>query len=162
MKVKSESEVPQSCLTLCDPMDCSLPGSSVPTVPTVKQYCGTNSTSVKQYQQYQLCILLPLPQSHGVFQARVLEWVAISFSRDLPDPGIEPGFPTLQADTLPSELPGKAHKNNRLYFIQSIHVGTFNFYKYFWNQKQYEVTLIIPIHDELKDFYWKKKCHPTT
>ena len=28
MKVKSESEVPQSCPTLCDPMDCSLPGSS--------------------------------------------------------------------------------------------------------------------------------------
>ena len=29
MKVKSESEVPQSCLTLSNPMDCSLPGSSV-------------------------------------------------------------------------------------------------------------------------------------
>ena len=29
MKVRSESEVAQSCLTLCDPMDCSLPGSSV-------------------------------------------------------------------------------------------------------------------------------------
>ena len=29
MKVKSESEVVQSCLTLCDPMDCSLPGSSI-------------------------------------------------------------------------------------------------------------------------------------
>ena len=28
MKVKSESEVTQSCPTLCDPMDCSLPGSS--------------------------------------------------------------------------------------------------------------------------------------
>ena len=46
MKVKSESEVAQSCLTLSDPMDCSLPGSSV----------------------------------HGIFQARVLEWVAIAFS----------------------------------------------------------------------------------
>ena len=30
MKVKSESEVPRSCLTLCDPMDCSPPGSPVP------------------------------------------------------------------------------------------------------------------------------------
>ena len=29
MKVKSESEVAQSCLTLCDPMDCSQPGSSI-------------------------------------------------------------------------------------------------------------------------------------
>ena len=46
MRVKSESEVTQSCLTRHDPMDCSLPGSSV----------------------------------HGIFQARVLEWGAISFS----------------------------------------------------------------------------------
>ena len=40
--------VAQSCLTLCDPVDCSLQGSPV----------------------------------HGIFQARVLEWVAISFSRE--------------------------------------------------------------------------------
>ena len=46
MKVKSESEVAQSCLILRDPMDCSLPDSSI----------------------------------HGIFQARVLEWVAIAFS----------------------------------------------------------------------------------
>ena len=44
---------------------------------------------------------------HGIFQARVLEWVAISFSRDLPDPGIEPRSPALQADALLSEPPGK-------------------------------------------------------
>ena len=44
---ESESEVAQSCRTLCDPTDCSLPGSPV----------------------------------HGIFQTRVLEWVAISFSR---------------------------------------------------------------------------------
>ena len=49
MKVKSESEVAQSCPTLRDPMDYSLPGSSV----------------------------------HGIFQARVLEWVAIAFSIQL-------------------------------------------------------------------------------
>ena len=54
-----KSEVTQSCSTLSDPMDCSLPGSSV----------------------------------YGIFQARVLEWVAISFSRSLPNPGIEPGSP---------------------------------------------------------------------
>jgi len=34
---------------------------------------------------------------HGILQARILEWVAISFSGDLPDPGIEPGCPALQA-----------------------------------------------------------------
>ena len=47
MKEKSEREVAQSCLTLSDPMDYSLPGSSI----------------------------------HGIFQARVLEWGAIAFSR---------------------------------------------------------------------------------
>ena len=50
MKVKSKREVAQSCLTPSNPMDCSLPGSSVP----------------------------------GIFQARVLEWVAIAFSDDQP------------------------------------------------------------------------------
>ena len=48
--------VTQLCLTLCNPMDCSLPGSSV----------------------------------HRIFQARILEWVAISFSGDLPDKGSKP------------------------------------------------------------------------
>ena len=47
MKVKSENEVAQSCPTLNDPMDCSLPRSSV----------------------------------HRIFQARVLEWGAIAFSK---------------------------------------------------------------------------------
>ena len=46
MKMKSESEVAQSCLTPSYLMDCGLSGSSI----------------------------------HGIFQARVLEWVAIAFS----------------------------------------------------------------------------------
>ena len=53
MKKKYWSKVAQSCLILCDPMDCSLTGSSV----------------------------------HGIFQARILEWVAISFSRRSSQPG---------------------------------------------------------------------------
>ena len=44
---------------------------------------------------------------HGILQARILEWVAISFSRDLPNPGIVPGSPALQADALLSKPPGK-------------------------------------------------------
>ena len=47
-----ESLVAQSCLTLCDPMDCSLPGPSV----------------------------------HGILQARILEWVAMPFSRESSQP----------------------------------------------------------------------------
>ena len=44
---------------------------------------------------------------HGIFQARVPQWVAIPSLGDLPDPGMEPGSPTLQADALPLEPPGK-------------------------------------------------------
>ena len=52
---------------LCDPMDCSLPGSSV----------------------------------HEISQARILEWVAMPSSRDLPHPGIKPGSPSFLVDSLP-------------------------------------------------------------
>ena len=44
---------------------------------------------------------------YGILQARVLEWVAIPFSGDLPDQGIEPRSPALQEDSLLSEPPGK-------------------------------------------------------
>ena len=44
---------------------------------------------------------------HGILQARTLEWVVIPFSRELPNPGKKPGSPALQADSLPSEPPGK-------------------------------------------------------
>ena len=70
MKVKVS--VAQSSRTVCDPMCCSPPGSSV----------------------------------HGILQARILEWVAIPFSRGSPDPGVKPGSPALQADSLPSEPQG--------------------------------------------------------
>ena len=76
-KLKSESEVAQLCPTLSDPMDCSLPGSSV----------------------------------HGIFQARVLEWVAIAFSIPspwgLPNSGIKHRSSALQVDSLPVEPQGK-------------------------------------------------------
>ena len=75
LNYKAHVLVAQSCLSLCDPMNYSLPGSSV----------------------------------HGIFQARRLEWVAISFSRgDLPDSRVEPGSPALQSDALLSEPSGEA------------------------------------------------------
>ena len=67
---QKEGKVAQSYLTLCDPMNCSPPGSSI----------------------------------HGILQARVLEWVAIPFSRG----SSRPTSPTLQADSLPSELQGRS------------------------------------------------------
>ena len=54
---------------------------------------------------------------HGILQARILEWVAVPFQPrdqtqpgDLSNPGIEPRSPTLQADSLPAEPPGKPVK----------------------------------------------------
>ena len=44
---------------------------------------------------------------HGILQTRKLEWVAIPFCRRSSDPGVEPRFPALQADSLLSEPPGK-------------------------------------------------------
>ena len=69
---------PQSCPILCDSTDCSPLGSSV----------------------------------RGILQARILEGVAVSFPRGSSqlrsDPGIKPRSPALQADSLPTEPPGKA------------------------------------------------------
>ena len=63
----------------------------------------------------QSCLILCDPMNYspsgfsvrGILQVRILKWVAIPFSRDLPDPGIEPRSPALQADSLPSEPPGQ-------------------------------------------------------
>ena len=114
----------------CNPMGCSLPGSSI----------------------------------HGILQARILEWVAISFSRGsswprnrtqvscitgsykgspllewqlflsprgLPNPGIEPRSPTLQVDSLLSEPPGKPKNTGvgslsllqRIFLTQELNLG---------------------------------------
>ena len=48
-------------------------------------------------------IVTPWYTVHGILQARILEWVAFPFSRDLPNPGVEPRSPTLQVDSLPAE-----------------------------------------------------------
>ena len=47
---------------------------------------------------------------HGILQARILEWVAVPFSRDLPNPGVEPRSSALQADAFPAE-PQRKPKN---------------------------------------------------
>ena len=63
----------------------------------------------------QLCPILCDPMDrnppgssvHGILQARILKWVAISFSRGSSRPRIEYRSPALQAGSLPTELPGK-------------------------------------------------------
>ena len=44
---------------------------------------------------------------HGILQPRILEWVAFPSPGDLPNPGIKPRTPALQADSLPAEPQGK-------------------------------------------------------
>ena len=51
-----------------------------------------------------------------ILQARILEWVAMLSSGDLPNPGIEPRSPALQADSLPSEPPGEPKDNYSHYY----------------------------------------------
>ena len=62
-------------------------------------------------QLHELCSL-PGSSVHGILQARILDWVPFPSLRDLPHPGMEPGSPALQADSLPSEPQGKLfHKH---------------------------------------------------
>ena len=56
---------------------------------------------------------LPGSSVHGIFQAKILEWVAISFLQGIfPSRGSKPGLPPLQADVVPSEPPGKPYQGN--------------------------------------------------
>ena len=57
----------------------------------------------------QLCPTLcePIDIVHGILQVRILEWEAFPSPGYLPNPGIEPRSPALQADSLLSEPPGK-------------------------------------------------------
>ena len=55
-----------------------------------------------------LCDSPPGSPVHGILQARILEWAAIPFPGDLPDPGIETRSPALQADSLLTEPSGKS------------------------------------------------------
>ena len=53
------------------------------------------------------------PLSMGILQARILEWVAMPFSRESFNPGIEPRSPTLQADSLLSEVNFPSQESNQ-------------------------------------------------
>ena len=56
---------------------------------------------------------LPRSSVHGISQARILKWVPFPSPWDLPNPGIKPGYPALQADSLPSE-PSRNQFNNQV------------------------------------------------
>ena len=66
---------------------------------------------------------------HGLLQARILEWVAISSPGGLPDPGAEPRS-ALQADSLSSESPGKPSAG---FFANIFYAGIAVFLSFFLN-----------------------------
>ena len=139
--------VSPSCLTLCNPMGCNLPGCSVHGILQARilewvamPFSRGSSQSRNRTQVfwiaggfYQLSyqgsrILAWESESRsvvsdslwphrlysvqfsivpGILQARILAWVSFLFSRESLNPGIEPRSPTLQADSLPTELWGK-------------------------------------------------------
>ena len=134
LKVKSESEVAQSYPTLCNPMDCSLPGSSIHGIfqARVLEWVAIAFSESKsnqpildfawiRYASFMfVCVCWVMsdvfnpvdycpPGSSvcGIFQERILEWVAIPFSRDLPDPGIKPASLVLAGRFFTTAPPGK-------------------------------------------------------
>ena len=64
---------------------------------------------------------------HGILQARILGWVDISFSRDLPHPGTEPRSPALQADSLLTELFLKKQLSNEYSGLISFKIDWFDY-----------------------------------
>ena len=129
MKVKSESEVAQSCPTLSNPMDCRLPGASIHGIfqAEVLEWGATASptTQVSACQRLEVgtgvlsCFsrvqLFATPWtvarqatlSKGLFRQEYWNGLPFPSPGNLPNPRIEPGSPALQADALLSEPPPK-------------------------------------------------------
>ena len=96
-------------------------GSSLPELWRKERLVWTHLESASEVTQSCLALCGPTDRSPpgsslpGILQARRLEWAAMPSSRGLPDPGIEPRSPALQADSLPAEPPGKTEaKQNHL------------------------------------------------
>ena len=94
LKLFAAAKSLQSCLTLCDPIDGSLPGSSVPGILQARtlEWVAISFSNARKWKvkvkSLQSCPTLSDPMDcslpgssvHGIFQARVLEWGAIAFS----------------------------------------------------------------------------------
>ena len=111
----------QSCPTLCDPMDCSPPGSFVHGIFQGRIVEGVAITSSRESSQYTHCVHAkslqswltlwdPMdsspPGSLSILQTRILEWAAISFFRGFSWPRDQKGSLVSQADSLPSKPSG--------------------------------------------------------
>ena len=115
----SVCEVAQLCLTLCDPVDCSPPGSSI----------------------------------HGILQARILEWVAISFSRGSAPPRdqtqrLNPPLLHWQVDSLPLSQPGSPVVEGGRVFSARTLTGYYTHLTDIW-PKSYKVSGLVLLPSRL-------------
>ena len=93
----NEVQVAQSCLTLCDPTDCTVHGILQARILEWVAFPFSRGSS----QPGEHCRRSLYQLSHKG-SPRILEWAAIPSPEDLSDPGIKLGSPTLQADSLSS------------------------------------------------------------
>ena len=105
-------------LTLCDPMDCSPPGSFVHGIlqarilewvamPYSRGICPIQELNRGLLHCRRFLYCLSHQGSPRILEWRILEWIAFPFPGEFPDPGIELESPLLQANSLRAELPGK-------------------------------------------------------
>ena len=100
----------QSCLTLCNPMDCRLSGSAVHEIlqAGLQEWVAISSSRGSSQPRDCTCIsVLPTLAGRLFTINSHLEALLFSSPGDLPNPWIEPGYTALQADSLPSEPPRK-------------------------------------------------------
>ena len=90
------------------------------TVPGV--LCAVLSHSVVSDSVTSCTIACQAPLSMGILQARILEWVTMPSSKGSSQPRDQAQFPTLQADSLPSDPPGKPKNTGvgGLFLLQGI------------------------------------------
>ena len=102
--------VTQSCLTLCDPMDCSPPGSSMGIIQArILEWVAISSSKGSSPSRDQSRVSYTAGFAVWATREAIYSGMGCCFlpQGNLPNPGIESRFPTLQPDSLPSEPPGK-------------------------------------------------------
>ena len=107
---KVKVKVTQSCPNLCNSMDCIACGILQARILEWVAFPFSRGSSQPRDRTLPQCRQILYQLSHKG-SPRIWGWVFFPFSRDLPDPGIKPGSPTLQVDSLPTELSeiGRAH-----------------------------------------------------